>query len=381
MSNAVFPDLPGLDIKTRKTPIWSTQIQTAVSGKELRASLFSYPLYKFGVSFEVLRSGALGELETVVGFFNSRKGRFDSFLFTDPEDNSVTGQAFGDCDGVTTAFALVRAYGGHVEPVMNLNGLITVDIGNYWQGPTRLTSVTRTNLAKRSEEFSSAAWTKTAMLAFGSGSVADIANAPNGDLLVADLLVPDTTSAVHRVRQGIFLFAGMTYTMSVFYFDGGYPSVDIVPHEVTPDTPITATVTDLTLPSGWHRKLVTFTVPAEGDGYVEFRITVNNGTTDTFAGDGVKGVYLWGAHCELADRATNYIKTLGAIASYTDFTVSSVGVVTFTAAPASGATLTWTGSYYYRVRFELDTVDFERFLWQLWNARSINLRGSLGTKI
>lgn len=37
--------------------------------------------------------------------------------------------------------------------------------------------------------------------------------------------------------------------------------------------------------------------------------------------------------------------------------VSSSGVVTFSSAPANNAVLTWTGSYYYLVRFDEDTVD------------------------
>jgi hypothetical protein len=37
--------------------------------------------------------------------------------------------------------------------------------------------------------------------------------------------------------------------------------------------------------------------------------------------------------------------------------VSSTGVVTFTTPPASGAVLTWTGFYFYAVRFSEDTLD------------------------
>jgi uncharacterized protein (TIGR02217 family) len=40
--------------------------------------------------------------------------------------------------------------------------------------------------------------------------------------------------------------------------------------------------------------------------------------------------------------------------------VSSTGLVTFTSAPANGATLTWQGSFYYLCRFSEDTVDAAR---------------------
>jgi len=41
----------------------------------------------------------------------------------------------------------------------------------------------------------------------------------------------------------------------------------------------------------------------------------------------------------------------------TDYSVSSTGVVTFTSAPASGATLTWSGDFYFLCRFTEDTLD------------------------
>lgn len=201
MSNAVFPDLPGIDIKVKKTPMWSTRVQTAASGKELRATLFSYPLYKITLSCNVLRAGAEAELQNVIGFFNSRKGRFDSFLFTDPLDSVMTDQQIGVGDASTKDFQIIRTLGGNIEPVMNLNGNPTIKV------------------------------------------------------------------------------------------------------------------------------------------------------------DGVT-------------------KALG-----TDYTLSSTGMVSFVVAPGNGAIVTCTGNYYLRVRFERDTTDFEQFLWMLWQAKRIEFRGSLGTKI
>lgn len=123
MSNAVFPSLPGLSWGVTKQPQWATKIQRSVSGRELRAAFMSAPLYEFGMSYEVLREAlSYQELQTLIGFFNSRKGSFDSFLYRDPSDNSVTAQPFGAGDGVTKTFQLVRTYGGDTEPVMNLNG-------------------------------------------------------------------------------------------------------------------------------------------------------------------------------------------------------------------------------------------------------------------
>lgn len=55
------------------------------------------------------------------------------------------------------------------------------------------------------------------------------------------------------------------------------------------------------------------------------------------------------------------------------YTVSAEGVVTFATAPAGGVALTWTGSFYYRVRFEDDAADFEKFMAGLWSMRKLSL--------
>ncbi len=123
MSNAVFPALAGLEWSVTKTPQWHTKIQTATSGKELRAAYMSYPLWKFMMSYSILRADTVNaELQNLMGFFNQRNGSFDSFLYTDPTDNAVTAQQFGVANGTQTAWQLVRTYGGFVEPIQNLNG-------------------------------------------------------------------------------------------------------------------------------------------------------------------------------------------------------------------------------------------------------------------
>lgn len=135
MSNAVFPSMPGIKWGSVKTPMWSTKVQKAASGRELRAAYFSYPLYKFSLSYEVLRSGALAELQTLVGFFNARQGSFDSFCYQDPEDNTVTAQQFAVAVAGQTQYQLVRSYGGYVEPVLALNGAPAIYVGGVLQTP------------------------------------------------------------------------------------------------------------------------------------------------------------------------------------------------------------------------------------------------------
>lgn len=201
MGNAVFPTLAGVSWPKLKTPIWKTAVQQAVSGRELRAAFRQYPVYKFTLTHDFLRADSTNaELQALLGFFNARKGSWDSFLYVDPLDNSVTSQSFGTGDGATTKFQLVRTFGGDVEPVMNLNGNPSV------------------------------------------------------------------------YKNGVLQTLGSSYTISD-------------------------------------------------------------------------------------------------------------GLVTFATAPAAGAALTWTGSYYYRCRFERDSEDFEGFLQDLWSLKKISFFGCLGNKL
>lgn len=67
--------------------------------------------------------------------------------------------------------------------------------------------------------------------------------------------------------------------------------------------------------------------------------------------------------------------------SGTDYTIDSSGIVTFTSPPAAAAALTWTGSYYYRCRFSNDIAEFNLFMNELWEAKSVAFIGAIGNKV
>lgn len=122
MTLRLFPALPGIVYPVKKTPNWSTDVQTSVSGKKTTLQHWSYPIYTFEVAYEFLRSDtAWGEYQDLLAFFNLAGGQASLFRFDDVMDNTVTAQGFGAGDGATTAFQLVRAIGGlhfsWVDPV------------------------------------------------------------------------------------------------------------------------------------------------------------------------------------------------------------------------------------------------------------------------
>lgn len=130
MGNAIFPTFPGLKWGRKKTAVWSTGTQKSASGRELRTAYYTYPQWRFSLSFEVLRTKAsVNELEQLAGFFNARKGSFESFLYEDPTDNAVTDQLIGNTVQGVTRYQLVRSMGGFIEPVLAVKERPAVKVG------------------------------------------------------------------------------------------------------------------------------------------------------------------------------------------------------------------------------------------------------------
>lgn len=121
MSNVLLPALPGLTWNTRKTPEMNTGVQRSVNLSELRASFSSTPIWNFSRGYDLLRDDVVhNELRTLAGFFMSRYGAFDSWLFLDDDDSAALLEPFGTGSGSTTAFQLKRAMGAFTESVSNV---------------------------------------------------------------------------------------------------------------------------------------------------------------------------------------------------------------------------------------------------------------------
>lgn len=136
MSNYQFPTLPGVTWKTTWTPTFRTKVQSAVSGKEYRASLMANPIYNLTLSFEFLRGGTKQELKQLVGFFLARRGAFDNFLYRMDDDCAVVDQQIGVADAKTKSFQLVRAFGSEfTEPVQNIDVITAIKVNGVLQAP------------------------------------------------------------------------------------------------------------------------------------------------------------------------------------------------------------------------------------------------------
>ena len=93
--SGTFPTLPGLDIAVKRSEAYSTAVQVGSSGKEQRASFQATPRFSFELTFNFFRQTAFSaqttfdELANLQTFFETQKGRWDTFSFTDPVDSTV----------------------------------------------------------------------------------------------------------------------------------------------------------------------------------------------------------------------------------------------------------------------------------------------------
>lgn len=120
MTVPTFPTLLGVSYPIDRSPIWSTDKETAFSGQDGAFPNWSYPRYQYKVPFNYLGNDLAANYDwrTLLGFYNKVKASAGNmFQFNDREDGSITAQQIGTGDGATTAFQLVRTLGGFVEPV------------------------------------------------------------------------------------------------------------------------------------------------------------------------------------------------------------------------------------------------------------------------
>jgi uncharacterized protein (TIGR02217 family) len=118
-----FPVLPGQGWSVHKRPTFSTRVASHASGREVRSPLYTNTLYEFELTYDGLSSGSgfpgagNNSLQALMGLYLQCQGQYGTFLYTDPTDNAVSGQAIAVGDGTTTTFTFERTLGGATEPV------------------------------------------------------------------------------------------------------------------------------------------------------------------------------------------------------------------------------------------------------------------------
>lgn len=106
-------DLPGILMSLQRAPQYATGIREGLSGLEHRTQWWNQSRQRYQLSLEFARlDWAIPQWQRLVGFYERHVGRWDSFLFEDPEDcvvEAASPMPFGTGDGVTTAFQIQRS--------------------------------------------------------------------------------------------------------------------------------------------------------------------------------------------------------------------------------------------------------------------------------
>jgi uncharacterized protein DUF2460 len=136
VSNLVYPALvKGLTYTVLKTPNFATIVQAAPSGEEVRIAVMRNPLWSFTLIYDYIYDNfnspnntqayaPYTDLQALMGFFLGRQGGFDDFLFSDPDDHTVSGAMPLVNDGAGTYYTpLQRNLGGFLEDVTDVTGL------------------------------------------------------------------------------------------------------------------------------------------------------------------------------------------------------------------------------------------------------------------
>lgn len=139
MSNDVFPAMVGLAWDVQRKPIFSNKIATHTSGKETATAYYQNPKWEYTLTYDYLpdfpKSVGDSDLRTLLGFFLNRRGRFDTWLYTDPDDNAVVAGFQKTFDGTSVEFDMVRSIGGFYEPIGQLNTGLSVWLNVTETGP------------------------------------------------------------------------------------------------------------------------------------------------------------------------------------------------------------------------------------------------------
>lgn len=123
-----------------------------------------------------------------------------------------------------------------------------------------------------------------------------------------------------------------------------------------------------------------------GDSFLLLDPDDSTATAQAFGiGDGVTTVFNLVASWASFVQPVRHIKQVTSItvngSATGAYTIGPTGLITFGSAPAAGAVLAWTGSYYYRCRFAADTLSPKKLWADMWELGRLELVGALGNQI
>jgi hypothetical protein len=182
------------------------------------------------------------------------------------------------------------------------------------------------NLWTFSEEWNQGVWTKNGLNTTGTPSYIDVETAPDGTL-TADKITETLISQGHFTSRLLSVTTGVTYNVSVYLKHGGRNArvesslsnlatytvdVDLLTGTLSNNTfPITPILEDVG--SGWYRLSYQVTATNTQTRTVITILLLNQSGSPSpvnYLGDGVSGVFIWGAQATATSLVRKYTKTV-----------------------------------------------------------------------
>lgn len=409
------------------TTTWQRFILTSSAGQvstpaSVQVVLYSpiatntpFMIYAWGVQQEIglqatnyipnygANSVTSSDVKTLSGLFNYLQGRADTFLFRDPDYNTVTNQNFFTGDGVTTVVQLNTTYQasvydpGNDEIVQNLDGSAAIFLARYGTSAYELLSnYPVTNLLLQSQAFATT-WTASAVTATNNVYIA-----PDGTTTGTRIL-EQAAATTHTVAQSVTVPVSVEdITFSVFVLPNltrAWCALQLLESSGSSNSYVYFNLTGNGLigasPStgaGWAN--LQYSIVPVNNGYYRVSVTATKITAATtvtatlyiatadnsssYLGVITNGLTAWGAQLEINDHVqqigrgpTAYLPTTTVPVTYIWYSTTPTNVITMTTAVPANKVLSWSGSFFYRCRFDSDQLDLSKFLNKWWMLKKI----------
>lgn len=188
-----------------------------------------------------------------------------------------------------------------------------------WQDGNLFLEKEQINKARRSGEFDNAVWSKTNV-----SVTPNVATAPDTNTSM-DKIIATSVNDRHEIRSNggaidsvlsaelhtfsVYVAASELRYFALLYTTGGSVGFDLLTGSVVGVATGGASASITFVGSGIYRCSMTFTpTGAAGAIYICLRNTAGS-SVETFLGDNIRGLYLWGAQLEVGSTSSSYIPT------------------------------------------------------------------------
>lgn len=338
------------------------------------------------------------DLRSLVGFFNSVQGSFDTWLYTDPSFNTVNLMNFGVGYGAgLQSFQLAAnqssdGVSGALEAIQNPIGAPLI-YANRYAVQERLSPVARTNLILQSQALA------TTWNAAGVTPTNNISIAPDGTTTGTRLLEQTANSGHYLAQNGTVPAAAEDITATAYFLPNLTRTVGLLELQETTGGGQCYGVFNLTgsgsvasiytggnwanvrasislATNGYYRCVVTGTKTNAATTVTTVVQVAQDASTFSYVGIVTNGLTVWGVQTEVGSFSTYYLPTTTVPVTQTDYVLGSTGIMSSQVAglPGIGIQLYWTGSFAYRCRFQNDELDFMQFAKQMWETKKVEFR-------